>query len=139
MKLWNGCRKSGARAWIIVFFVALLVFPTLAVCRLSRRCDARLIVGYLIVVSGLSYFLYRRDKRKAEAGAWRIPESTLHLTELAGGWPGAFIAQRVFRHKIRKLNYQLQFWTIIASHQFMAFDFLQDWRYSRQALSLLQP
>lgn len=49
------------------------------------------------------------DKHAARSGQWRIPESTLHLLELAGGWPGAFIAQRVTRHKTRKRSYRMAF------------------------------
>ena len=31
------------------------------------------------------------------------------LVSVAGGWPGAFIAQRVFRHKSRKPSFQTGF------------------------------
>lgn len=36
-------------------------------------------------------------------------EALLRQVELAGGSPGSFIAQRVFRHKISKLSYQRGF------------------------------
>jgi uncharacterized membrane protein YsdA (DUF1294 family) len=36
--------------------------------------------------------------------------------ELVGGWPGALLAQQVFRHKTRKLSYQVVFWTIVVLH-----------------------
>lgn len=53
------------------------------------------------------------DKHAARSGRWRIPESTLHLLELAGGWPGAFVAQRVMRHKTRKRSYRIVFWCMV--------------------------
>jgi hypothetical protein len=42
--------------------------------------------------------------------AWRTPEKVLHASELLGGWPGALLAQQLFRHKTRKVSYQLVFW-----------------------------
>jgi uncharacterized membrane protein YsdA (DUF1294 family) len=69
------------------------------------------------VVSVLAFFMYWADKRKARADAWRTPENILHAVELAGGWPGALIAQQVFRHKTRKVSFQILFWTIVLLHQ----------------------
>jgi uncharacterized membrane protein YsdA (DUF1294 family) len=45
---------------------------------------------------------YAADKSAAEQGRWRTSESTLHAVALVGGWPGALVARRVFRHKTRK-------------------------------------
>ena len=59
---------------------------------------------------------YGLDKDKAKRGEWRTAESMLHLLELAGGWPGALIAQQLFRHKNRKPGYQVLFWLIVALH-----------------------
>ncbi|MES2463360.1 MAG: DUF1294 domain-containing protein [Armatimonadota bacterium] len=67
-------------------------------------------------VSVYTYMVYGEDKSKAIRGGWRTPESTLHLLELLGGWPGALAAQQVFRHKSRKEPYQLIFWGIVALH-----------------------
>jgi uncharacterized membrane protein YsdA (DUF1294 family) len=56
-------------------------------------------------VSLVAFLLYWSDKRKARADAWRTPENVLHAVELAGGWPGALLAQQVFRHKTRKVSF----------------------------------
>ena len=69
------------------------------------------------VVSVLAFFVYWADKRKARADAWRTPENILHALELAGGWPGALVAQQVFRHKTRKVSFQILFWAIVLLHQ----------------------
>ncbi|WP_339488700.1 DUF1294 domain-containing protein [Pseudomonas sp. RL_5y_Pfl2_70] len=74
------------------------------------------------LVSVLAFFLYWADKRKARAAAWRTPENILHAVELAGGWPGALIAQQVFRHKTRKVSFQVLFWGIVALHQVFWID-----------------
>jgi len=65
-----------------------------------------------LLTSALAFAAYGIDKFAAIAGAWRIPEAFLHLLGLAGGWPGALLAQRVFRHKNRKVSFQLTFWLV---------------------------
>ncbi len=74
------------------------------------------------IVSVLAFFLYWSDKRKARADNWRTPENVLHAVELAGGWPGALLAQQVFRHKTRKVSFQLVFWLIVLMHQVFWID-----------------
>ncbi|MFC6338757.1 DUF1294 domain-containing protein [Pseudomonas sp. CCM 7891] len=79
----------------------------------------------LVAYSGVSivaFFLYWSDKRKARTDSWRTPENVLHAVELAGGWPGALIAQQVFRHKTRKVSYQVVFWGIVLLHQVFWID-----------------
>jgi uncharacterized membrane protein YsdA (DUF1294 family) len=58
--------------------------------------------------------VYAADKSAAQRNQWRTPERTLHLLALAGGWPGALIAQTVFRHKSRKASFRIVFWTTVA-------------------------
>jgi uncharacterized membrane protein YsdA (DUF1294 family)/cold shock CspA family protein len=69
------------------------------------------------VVSLLTFALYWDDKRSATRGAWRTSEAMLHFFELLGGWPGALIAQQMFRHKTRKVSFQVVFWAIVLVHQ----------------------
>jgi uncharacterized membrane protein YsdA (DUF1294 family) len=130
-------RKAGLSLGTIFFLLGLCVVPALALRRLAGVFDFRWMLGYVVFISVAAFFLYRHDKKRAESGGWRTPESTLHFTELLGGWPGAFLAQRMFRHKTSKTSYQVMFWLIVAVHEFAAFDFLQDWQYSRKALALL--
>ncbi|MGN8342864.1 DUF1294 domain-containing protein [Pseudomonas sp. SMV71] len=74
------------------------------------------------VVSAVAFLLYWSDKRKARADAWRTPENVLHAVELAGGWPGALLAQQAFRHKTRKVSFQVVFWFIVLLHQVFWID-----------------
>jgi uncharacterized membrane protein YsdA (DUF1294 family) len=67
-----------------------------------------------LIASSLAFVMYGIDKAAAIGGAWRIPEVLLHLLGFAGGWPGALIAQRVFRHKSRKALFQVVFWATAA-------------------------
>jgi uncharacterized membrane protein YsdA (DUF1294 family) len=123
----------------IVCFLPLLLLPALAIARLPPTVDLRYVWGYALFISTVTYFHYWHDKRRALSGGWRTSESTLHISELLGGWPGAFFAQRHLRHKIAKTSFQVKYWMIVALHQFVAFDFIQGWLYSRKALSLLHP
>jgi len=68
------------------------------------------------LTSAVTFIAYALDKAAARNGRRRIPEVTLHFLALAGGWPGAFLAQRVFRHKTRKQPFRAIFWmTVVAN------------------------
>lgn len=76
----------------------------------------QLLAFVYLVMSLVCFVAYWYDKRQAVAGMRRIPEARLHLYELLGGWPGGLLAQRLIRHKNRKLPYQLRFWFIVLLH-----------------------
>lgn len=72
---------------------------------------------YLPTIAALSlitFALYYFDKRAAIRGGRRTPENTLHILSALGGWPGAFLAQRIFRHKSSKTGFQVMFWITVA-------------------------
>lgn len=105
--------------WLI--FAALCLLPIVGALRWLANGAMWPALLYP-VVSVLCFFLYWHDKNSAQQGRQRTPEKTLHLVELAGGWPGALVAQQTFRHKTRKLSYQLTFWGIVALHQLFWID-----------------
>ena len=117
----------------------LLIAPSLAIHRLSHRFDAVFLVITAVVLSGTTYAAYWWDKNQARTGGWRTAETTLHLLELIGGWPGAFIAQRRLRHKSAKISFLVVFWLIVTAHQLVAIDYLLNWRLTQQAMQLIQP
>jgi uncharacterized membrane protein YsdA (DUF1294 family) len=67
-------------------------------------------------MSLLTFCAFAWDKSCAARGGARVPESTLHLLELLGGWPGALAGQVLLRHKSAKLSYRIVLWVIIALH-----------------------
>jgi len=68
------------------------------------------------LLSGVAFVMYGADKSAAAQGKWRTSESTLHSIALLGGWPGALVARRVFRHKTTKQPFRTIFWgTVIAN------------------------
>ncbi len=67
-----------------------------------------------LIMSLFAFITYASDKRAAVRGEWRVPESTLHVLELLGGWPGALFAQKRLRHKSSKLSYQIEFYVMVA-------------------------
>jgi uncharacterized membrane protein YsdA (DUF1294 family)/cold shock CspA family protein len=119
----------------VVVLACLLVLPALALHR--HGVDFRWVGAYALVMGVVSYRCYALDKRRAREKAWRVSESGLHLTELLGGWPAAFLAQRRLRHKVSKPGFQVLFWLIVLAYQFAAFDSLQNWRLSRAAWDYL--
>jgi uncharacterized membrane protein YsdA (DUF1294 family) len=104
----------------------LLAAPALALHRVSRSLpfSEGWIAAAAVALSALAFTLYAVDKRRAETRRWRVPESTLHLVALAGGWPGAFLAQRQIRHKNAKASFQFVFWLIVAAYQGAAIDYV---------------
>ena len=67
-------------------------------------------------VSLVTFVTYGLDKRAARRGDRRVPEARLHLLELCGGWPGALVAQQVFRHKRRKGSFLIVTAAIVLLH-----------------------
>lgn len=106
-----------------VVLVSLCLLPLLGALQLFDKGFWWVLPLYLLA-SLLSFVQYWLDKRSAQNGSRRTAENTLHLVELAGGWPGALIAQQTFRHKTRKATYQTVFWLIVAAHQVLWIDLL---------------
>ena len=120
----------------LLLVIGFLVLPTTALHR--SGVDLRWVGAYALVMSVLTYWVYARDKRRAVQGEWRISEFQLHVWELLGGWPGAWIAQQRLRHKCSKGSYQFVFWLIVLGYQFAAFDSFQNWHLTRVGLKWVE-
>lgn len=82
-----------------------------------------------VLVSGITFCAYAWDKWRATRQGRRVPESTLHLLELVGGWPGALVAMRALRHKSAKRSFKLVTYAIALAHV-VAWVVLVGWLWS---------
>jgi uncharacterized membrane protein YsdA (DUF1294 family)/cold shock CspA family protein len=98
-----------ARPGMIGPAFALIFCAALIGAGLTRQLPMIVLLAYA-AMSMVAFIAYGLDKSAATAGRQRTPESTLHFFGLACGWPGALLAQRAFRHKSRKAEFQTMFW-----------------------------
>lgn len=100
----------GSKRWPLA--LAALFLALLAVAAMAGKLPVMLplVYGGLSVVAFVAYAL---DKSAARNGRWRTPENTLHLLALAGGWPGALVAQQQLRHKSAKPSFLVVFWATV--------------------------
>jgi uncharacterized membrane protein YsdA (DUF1294 family) len=65
---------------------------------------------WLLSVNLLTLLIYGVDKLAACKSWRRIPEATLLLFGVVGGWPGAIAGQQLFRHKTQKQPFRTYFY-----------------------------
>jgi uncharacterized membrane protein YsdA (DUF1294 family)/cold shock CspA family protein len=115
-------RSSAALSYVMATGFMLVVVAAVLVSALPMP-----ILSLYVVVSSTAFGAYALDKAAAEKGTWRTSESTLHLLALAGGWPGALIAQGSLRHKTRKQPFRSIFWaTVVLNCAALAWLFTAD-------------
>ena len=73
-------------------------------------------LAVVVLLSLLAFVAYGFDKRRAQKDGRRVPEKTLHLLALFGGWPGALAGQKMFRHKTQKISFRIVFWLCVVLH-----------------------
>lgn len=121
---------------MVKIFALFLILPSIAIYEQSKSLGWKIVLVYCVTINLLAYLLNWHDKRQARKQGGRIPEKSLHLVELLGGWPAAFVAQQQLRHKTSKRAYQRGFWSIVCLHQYLAFEIISDWRIAHTVLSL---
>lgn len=69
----------------------------------------------VLVVNVVTFAIYGFDKWRARRQARRVPERTLLTWLFATGWPAAWIAMSLFRHKTAKASFRRLaiLWTIV--------------------------
>ena len=72
------------------------------------------VAAWYAALSAATYAIYGTDKSAARQRRGRVPENMLHLMALAGGWPGALVAQRWLRHKSVKTAFLVPFFVTTA-------------------------
>jgi uncharacterized membrane protein YsdA (DUF1294 family) len=84
-----------------------------------------------LVASGVAFVQFALDKRAARRGDRRTPERTLIRWSLAGGWPGAFAAMSLFRHKTSSPGFRLRISLAALAHAGLVTLALAWWLRSR--------
>ncbi|HBP24387.1 MAG TPA: DUF1294 domain-containing protein [Oribacterium sp.] len=94
----------------------------------------QILVGWVVLMSILSFLLYGVDKYKAIHHRWRVPEQTLLLSAFLGGAPGALLGMQLFHHKTRKWKFRLLvpvalvLWIIVFGKIYCAGVPMEAWR-----------
>ncbi len=96
---------------IVVLFFGL----SLGFLFLERGLDV-LFIGSYLLLSFVVFIFYGIDKRNAIKGRWRVSEKILHLWAVVGGWPGALLGQKMFRHKTNKQSFIVMLWLSIIAN-----------------------
>jgi uncharacterized membrane protein YsdA (DUF1294 family) len=75
---------------------------------------------WFICVNLLTLLIYGVDKLAACKSWRRVPEATLLLFGVVGGWPGAIAGQRLFRHKTQKQPFRTYFYISVVANILVA-------------------
>lgn len=67
------------------------------------------IVLFTLIMSVIAFVMMGIDKRRAQNGAWRIPEKTLFLVTALMGGIGGTAGMLLFHHKTKHWYFRLGF------------------------------
>lgn len=124
-----GGLASGPTARLSLFILAAaLEAGLLAWCLQQSRLPAVLLL-LMLALNLATFWVYWHDKHLARQGAWRVSENTLHMLSLAGGWPAAWWAQQLLRHKSRKPAFRSAYAATVLGHLALLSTFIAwSWR-----------
>ncbi|HEX4501929.1 MAG TPA: DUF1294 domain-containing protein [Scandinavium sp.] len=71
---------------------------------------------WFISANLLTLLIYGVDKLAACKSWRRIPETTLLLFGVVGGWPAAILGQQLFHHKKQKQPFRTYFYTSVVAN-----------------------
>ncbi len=75
-----------------------------------------MLLGWILVMSVVTFGAMARDKYQSIVGRRRIPETTLYGLALIGGSPGLVAAMLTLRHKTSKPRFLVSAGAIGGSH-----------------------
>ncbi len=101
--------RTGSTAALVV---VTMFFAAVGAAVLLGELSPLALVVYP-TASAVTFAAYAIDKSAAQKGRWRTSEGKLHLLSLIGGWPGAWLAQGMLRHKSRKQPFRVVFWLTV--------------------------
>lgn len=95
-------RKKDRIPHLTIWLFGVIIFWLLATMYIKN-----IWIALLLGTNTSAFFLYMIDKLQAQAHRRRIPEKTLYLAAFLGGSGGALVAMQLFRHKTKKISFQL--------------------------------
>lgn len=103
---------------VILWLAGTSILLVLALAREGAKVTPFVAIYLLLTVacSVAAFVLYGIDKRRSIKNLPRVSENTLHLLSILGGWPGAHLAQQLFRHKTLKVSFRVIFWLTVLVH-----------------------
>lgn len=105
----RSARAASSRRLLVVPAFALL----LGLLHLQQPLPRPVPVLYGALSTAL-FLVYGIDKWAARRGSARVANASLHLIALMGGWPGALLAQHIFRHKTAQPAFLRLTWAMAA-------------------------
>ena len=93
---------------MIAIFFLLVLFAFAALTWLPEA-----LVWIYSAMSIFLFLLYGLDKVLALKNKRRISENTLQVLALLGGWPGAYLGQQAFKHKVSKVVFRRKYWLYV--------------------------
>lgn len=107
----GGPASAGATLLLVTGWMALLGWGVW-----TRQLPLGWTLAAAMAVNVITFCAYAADKSASAQGRWRTKESHLHLLSLAGGWPGAWLAQQTLRHKSSKRDFRVVYWLTVGAH-----------------------
>ena len=101
----HDARKTGPYLFEAAIYAILVCLFYISLSTISAPIAVASFIISLMTVS-----LYSLDKHAALTDQQRVPEASLHIAALLGGWPGALIARPLLRHKTSKNRFIIFFW-----------------------------
>ena len=80
------------------------------------------LLGILLAINLLAFFIMFLDKKKAELGDRRISERTLFILALLFGAPGIYTGMFICRHKTKKWYFILGIPLLIAANIYLVYQ-----------------
>lgn len=66
-----------------------------------------ILIGYIIIINIISFFIMLYDKKQAIYNNFRISEKTIFIISLLLGGIGTYVGMYVFRHKTKHLKFTI--------------------------------
>lgn len=66
-----------------------------------------ILIGYIIIINIISFFIMLYDKKQAIYHNFRISEKTIFIISLLLGGIGIYVGMYVFRHKTKHLKFTI--------------------------------